>query len=185
MDHNLVEDHSEYIAHFYYDDYKFMSAWRDPDKYLDKLRQFKAVVTPNFSTYTDFPKVLQILACYRSNWCGAYWQFQGLDVIPDVCWGDRDSWDFCFDGIPKGGTVAISSVSVANDPLFNGKEDTLFKDGFDEMVRRIEPETILFYGTMIDGCEGNIINIPSYYAEKRDYLNEKAKEKKDKASKEK
>lgn len=167
MDWKEVDDPENYIAHFYYDDYKFMAAWRDPDKYIERLRKFKAVVTPNFSTYTDFPKALQILACYRSNWCGAYWQMLGIDVIPDVCWGDRESWDFCFEGIPKGGTVAISSVSVANDPLFNGKKDTLFKDGFDEMVRRLSPSTILYYGTMIKGVEGdNIINIPSYYEEK-------------------
>lgn len=180
MDWNTVDNREDYIAHFYYDDYKFMSAWREPDKYIERLREFKAVITPNFSTYTDFPKVLQILACYRSNWCGAYWQMLGIDVIPDVCWGDRDSWDFCFDGIPKGGTVAISSVSVARDPLFNGKKDTLFLDGFNEMVRRLEPETIIYYGTMIDGCKGNIINVPSYYAEKRESLNEMARAKKEK-----
>ena len=36
-----------------------------------------------------------------------------------------------------------------------------------EMMRRIQPKTILYYGTKIAGVEGeNIINIPSYYAEK-------------------
>ena len=166
MDWKEIDNPQDYIAHFYYDDYKFMSAWREPDKYIERLKKFKAVITPNFSTYTDFPRALQILACYRSNWCGAFWQSMGIDVIPDVCWGDRESWNFCFEGIPKGGTVCVSSVSVRNDKLFNGKEDTLFKDGFDEMMRRLEPTTVIYYGSMIDGLEGNIIRVPSYYEEK-------------------
>ena len=98
MDWNEVDDPENYIAHFYYDDFKFMQAWRNPDKYVDKLRQFKAVVSPDFSLYTDFPRVLQILSCYRRQWVGAYWQIQGLDVIPDVVWGDRKSFDYCFLG---------------------------------------------------------------------------------------
>jgi hypothetical protein len=54
----------------------------------------------------------------------------------------------------------------------------MFKSGYDEMLRRLQPKTVLFYGDMIDGLGGNIIQFPSYYAEKRAYLNEKAKEKK-------
>ena len=178
MDWKEVDDLSEYIAHFYYDDYKFISAWREPDKYIERLKRFKAVVSPDFSLYTDFPRALQILSCYRRQWCGAYWQYLGLDVIPDVVWGDKDSFEYCFDGIPKGGTVAVSSVGVRNDKEWNNKEGDLFKAGYDEMMRRLEPTTVLYYGDMIDGLEGNIIQIPSYYAEKREYLNEKAKGKK-------
>lgn len=169
----------EYIAHFYYDDYKFMAAWREPDKYLDLLKKFKAVVCPDFSSYTDFPIVLQILGAYRRNWCGAYWQYQGIDVIPDVQWGNEETYKWCFDGIPKNATVAISSVGVTNDPEFNGRVDSLFKRGFDEMIKRLSPSTILWYGDLIDGCQiDNVIHMPSYYATRRQYLNEKQKAKK-------
>ena len=179
MDYNLVGDHKEYIAHFYYDDYKFISAWREPEKYIPKLREFKAIVSPDFSLYTDFPRALQILSCYRRQWCGAFWQSQGIDVIPDVVWGDKQSFKYCFDGIPKRSTVAVSSVGVKNDKEWNGEKAELFKAGYDEMLKRLDPTTILFYGDMIDGLEGNIIRIPSYYAEKREYLNEKARTKKE------
>ena len=109
---------------------------------------------------------MQILSCYRRQWCGAYWQALGLDVIPDVVWGDKESYEFCFDGIPKGGTVAVSSVGVKNDEEWNNKKGQLFIDGYNEMLKRLKPETILFYGKLIDGLEGNIIRIPSYYEEK-------------------
>lgn len=166
MDWKEVSDPENYIAHFYYDDYKFISAWREPDKYLDRLKKFKAVVSSDFSLYTDFPRALQILSCYRRQWCGAFWQSQGIDVIPDVVWGDEKSFEYCFDGIPKGGTVAVSTVGVANDKQWNDKESDMFRSGYNEMLKRLEPTTILFYGTMIEGCEGNIIRIPSYYEQK-------------------
>ena len=173
MDWKEIDNPEEYIAHFYYDDYKFISAWREPDKYVERLKQFKAVVSPDFSLYTDFPRALQILSCYRRQWCGAYWQSLGIDVIPDVVWGDKESFAYCFDGIPKGGTVAVSSVGVKRDNEWNNKSGDMFKAGYDEMLKRLEPTTILFYGDMIDGLEGNIIQIPSYYAQKREILNER------------
>ena len=177
MDWKEIDNPQDYIAHFYYDDYKFISAWREPDKYVERLKQFKAVVSPDFSLYTDFPRALQILSCYRRQWCGAYWQSLGIDVIPDVVWGDKESFGYCFDGIPKGGTVAVSSVGVKRDNEWNNKSGDMFKAGYDEMLKRLEPTTILFYGDMIDGLEGNVIQIPSYYAQKREILNERKKAK--------
>lgn len=175
MDWKDIENPEDYIAHFYYDDYKFISAWRDPNKYIERLQEFKAVVSPDFSLYTDFPITLQILSCYRRQWCGAYWQSLGIDVIPDVVWGRKESFDFCFDGIPEGGTVAVSTVGVKNDKEWNNEKDSLFRDGYNEMLKRLSPSTILFYGDMIDGLEGNIIRIPSYYEERRKILNAKPK----------
>ena len=166
MDWKEIDDPENYIAHVYYDDYKFISAWREPEKYLDRLKEFKAVVSPDFSVYTDFPRALQILACYRRQWCGAFWQSEGIDVIPDVVWGDKDSFDYCFDGIPQRSVVAVSTVGVRLDKKWNNKEGDVFKAGSDELLKRLEPTKVILYGSMIDGLEGDIINIPSYYQEK-------------------
>ena len=173
-----IKDPENYIAHFYYDDYKFISAWREPDKYIDRLKKFKAVVAPDFSLYTDFPIALQILSCYRRQWCGAYWQSMGIDVIPDVVWGTKDSFEFCFDGIPKRSTVAVSTVGVKRDKEWNNETSSLFRDGYNEMLERLEPTAVMFYGDMIEGLEGNIIKIPSFYEEKRKMLNERVRAKK-------
>ena len=162
-----TDDYANLIAHFYYSDFKFISAWREPDKYVERLRAFKAVIAPDFSLYTDFPRALQILSCYRRQWVAAYWQSLGLDVIPDVVWGDESSYEFCFDGIPKGGTVAVSSVGVARDGDWNGKDGDVFRNGYNEMLKRLEPETVLYYGTLIEGLEGNIVRIPSFYEQRR------------------
>ena len=179
-DWNEVEDPENYIVHFYYDDIKFMQAWRNPDKYVDKLKKFKAVIAPDFSSYTDFPIVLQILGAYRRQWTGAYWQSLRLNVIPDCQWGNEETYKWCFEGIPENATVAISSLGVKGNKEFNGIEDSLFKKGFDEMVDRLHPTAILWYGDVIEGCEcdAEIIHIPSFYEQKRDLLNKQAKVKK-------
>lgn len=178
-DYNALSEKElpEYIAHFYYDDFKFIQAWRDPDKYISKLREFKAVISPDFSLYTDFPRALQILSCYRRQWCGAYWQSMGIDVIPDVVWGDEESFAYCFDGIPEGSVVAVSSVGVSSDKEWNGKEGERFRAGYEEMIRRLSPTKIIFYGTILDGLPGEIIRVPSFYEQKRTMLNERRKKK--------
>lgn len=43
-------------VHFFLDDYQFTRVWTDPDRYIPMLQQFKYVLTPDFSLYTDFPK---------------------------------------------------------------------------------------------------------------------------------
>lgn len=155
-----------------------MQAWRNPDKYIEKLRRFKAVVSPNFSLYTDFPRCLQILSCYRRQWVGAYWQSLGLDVIPNVVWGDKKSFDYCFLGIPEGGTVSVSSVDIMNNKDWNGEDGEMFRDGYNEMMKRLHPSAILYYGKLFEGLEGNIIRCPSYYEQKRALLNKQKRMKK-------
>ena len=54
-------------VHFFIDDYQFDALWRNVDRYVDKLRQFQYVLTPDFSTYTDFPKAIQIYNHYRKH----------------------------------------------------------------------------------------------------------------------
>lgn len=64
----------EKAVHFFLDDYQFDTLWRNPDRYVDKLSKFRYILTPDFSTYTDFPKVIQIYNHYRKHWIGAYLQ---------------------------------------------------------------------------------------------------------------
>ena len=92
-----------------------------------------------------------------------------------MVWGTKESFDFCFEGIPKHSTVAVSTVGVRNDKDWNNGLDSLFKYGYDEMMNRLEPTTVLCYGDMIDGLDGNIIRIPSYYEQKRKILNARMK----------
>ena len=144
--------------HFFLDDYQFLRLWTHPDKYISMLSKFEYVMSPDFSTYTDFPKALQIYNHFRKHWLGAYMQMYGIDVIPTISWSDRESFEWCFDGEPVGGVVAVSSVGVMNSKEWKA----LFVDGYNEMLKRLEPETVLFYGQVPEECTGNIVKIKSF-----------------------
>ena len=147
-------------VHFFIDDYLFQRAWNDPCRYAHLLSCYQAVMTPDFSMFTDYPVAVQLYNHWRKHLLGAYWQSLGLTVIPSICWSDHDSYTWCFDGEPVGGTVAVSSVGTQKNPLAR----TLFLDGYFEMMRRLQPEKIIFFGDVPAGCTGNIEHHTAFHA---------------------
>ena len=145
-------------VHFFLDDYQFARVWTDPDRYIPMLQRFKYVLTPDFSLYTDFPKPLQIYNHYRKHWLGAYWQMHGINVIPTICWSDQDSFEWCFDGEPTQSVVAVSSVGTQKSKDTKRK----FLDGYFEMVDRLQPTQIIFYGNVPEECKGNIVRVKQF-----------------------
>ena len=138
-----TEKHPEdKICHFFLDDYQFDRVWNNPDAYLSVLKRFKAVISPDFSLYMDFPKAVQIFNAYRRQWCGAYWQENGITVIPTVRWSSEDSYEWCFDGIPKHSLVCVSTVGGFREKSIT---ETWLK-GYHKALEVLEPSHILFYG---------------------------------------
>lgn len=126
-------------VHFFLDDYQFEPVWSKADQTLSRIQKIGRALTPDFSLYIDYPKALQIFNTYRNRWLGCYWQEKGIDVIPTISWSDEESFAFCFKGVEKGSTVAISTVGTRY-----AKEGFIL--GFEEMIRQIEPEKLIVYG---------------------------------------
>ena len=73
----------------------------------------------------------------------------GMLVIPTVSWCEEATFDFCFDGLPVGATLSISTIGVKQDDYnFN-----LWKAGVDEMIKRLKPKTLLIYGGKIEDID--------------------------------
>lgn len=144
--------------HFFVDDYQFLRLWTMIDCYMPMLSSYDCVMTPDFSLYADFPLALQIYNHYRKHWIGAYMQYHGIRVIPTIGWSDESSFEWCFDGEPTHSVVAVSSVGCN----MNAKSRAMFIRGYAEMIRRLKPETIIFYGKIFDECEGNILPIKAF-----------------------
>lgn len=139
-------------VHFYIDDYQFERVWNAPEKYVDILSQYDCILSPDFSLYMDMPMPMKIWNIYRSRQIGTYYQSKGIKVIPTVSWAEKETFSFCFQGIPKGSIVSVSTIGVKQD------SDALevWKDGMREMIQTIEPATILVYGGKIDFDYGDI-----------------------------
>jgi len=142
------------MVHFAHHDWKFETVWREPEKAIEKLGQYYALCSPDFSIYWDMPLALQINNVFRNRWCGAYWQSLGLKVIPTIAWGDEKTWEFCFDGVEEGSTVFVITYFVRHPDRFLA--------GYNKMLEKIKPETVIVYGEKIAGMKGNITTINPY-----------------------
>lgn len=131
------------VVHFFLDDHEFVRVWNFPNRYAMVLYKFAGCFTPDFSLWRDMSRAVQVYNTYRNRYVGSFWQSQGIKVIPSVGWSDEESFEFCFSGIEKGSRVATSTRGVARDIVAM----KLFKQGFDEMRRQIEPELIYMYGS--------------------------------------
>lgn len=138
--------------HFYLDDYQFERLWNKPEEYVDILKQYECVLSPDFSLYMDMPMPMKIWNIYRSRLIGQFYQSQGIKVIPTLSWAEEETFEFCFEGIPKGSIVSISTIGVKK----NKEALKIWKAGVDELIRRIEPSTILIYGGKLDYDYGDI-----------------------------
>lgn len=145
---NYVLNKPNYSAgvHFFLDDYQFERIWKRPDFYIDKLADFDCVLTPDFSLYTDMPVAMQLWNVYRSRLIGQIMQNWGYTVIPTVSWATKESYEFCFDGLPHDSTVAISTIGVKQ----RKERFALWKDGVDAMIEKVSPKRILVYGGKVD-----------------------------------
>lgn len=138
--------------HFFVDDYQFERVWNNPEKYVGILADYDCILSPDFSLYMDMPMPMKIWNVYRSRQVGAYYQSRGLRVIPTISWAEKETFEFCFKGIPKGSIVAISTIGVKQ----NKDARKIWEDGVAEMIRQIEPSTIIVYGGKLEFDYGDI-----------------------------
>lgn len=167
MNYALTEKFPESkIMHCFVDDYQFIRYWNNPNKYLPMISKFSAVCSPDFSTYTDMPIAMQIYNHYRKHWLAAYWQLNGITVYPTISWSDEKSYDWCFDGEPVGGVVAVSSLGA----IKNKEIKRSFLLGYEEMMKRLNPSWVIFYGIVPEECDWNVIRVsPEYEKVKERY----------------
>lgn len=131
---------------FYEHDTKFEKAWKNPDRYLPFLKDFKNVVSPDFSMYRNMPLILQKWSHFKSHALAHYFEQNGITVIPNVRWSDENSYDFFMLGIPK-----RSTISIGTHGCVKAKEDKyFFQKGLDLALSNLDPSVVIIYGTMPD-----------------------------------
>jgi len=171
--YNTVKHKENKLLHFYIDDYAFERFWINPTRYLDKISSFKYVLSPDFSLYTDMPKALSIYNHYRKHYLGAYWQSCGVKVIPTISWGDEDSYEYCFDGEPVNSILSVSTLGSIKIKEYRKK----FIEGFNEMIKRLNPHTIILCGHLPSGIiyNGKIIPFKNFQLKNKvDIRNERS-----------
>ncbi|MDO4939982.1 MAG: DUF4417 domain-containing protein [Lachnospiraceae bacterium] len=134
-------DYNCYV-HFYEDDVNFERVWNSPKTYLPILKKFSGVISPDFSLYRDMPLVMQYWNTYRGKALGHWFQENGINVIPNVRYGDRRTFLVSCAGIPKHGIISIGSygcIKIKKDRL-------IFEEGLSFVINQLQPSTIIIYG---------------------------------------
>lgn len=171
-------NHLDRMVHFFLYDYKFERVWKNPDNDIERLKRYRAVLSPDFSMYQEMNPTIQLYNTFRNRWCGAHFASKGIRVVPTVSWGDENTFDFCFKGIPKGSTVAVSTYMVSEHGNHADQKDFFLK-GYREMLRQVEPERIICYNHPFPEMEGNIVfvdyTLSSWKYQNNDYIPPKYK----------
>ncbi len=131
---------------FYIDDYKFdgiNGIWFNYNKAIEILKHFAGIISPDFSTYADFPVHLKNWNTYRMRAFGYWCAEQGINVINNVRWSP-DSLNICFSGIPKNSVICLGVVASGLKKRENLAEYEYY---LKEMVKRLKPKIILVYGS--------------------------------------
>ena len=139
-------------VHFFVDDYRFEHIYDNPQRTIVKYSQYKFLLTPDYSLYADMPLWRQIENVAKNRWCGAYWQAHGLTVYPTVSWGLSTTYDFCFDGIEQKSVVAIGTIGCKRNKI-------LFMRGYNAMLERLNPSSIICFGKPFAEMQVNIISV--------------------------
>ena len=144
--------HEDAFVNWYLDDYKFdgvRGIWNEYDQALKILRHFSGAITPDFSTYQDFPEAIKVYATYRMRAYGYWLGKNGIPTINNVRWGTEETYNYCFEGIPTNSVVAVGTVGGGPRKLVNRNR---FEHGLFRMVEVLKPHTILVYGSGNGDC---------------------------------
>lgn len=143
---NTVPDPTAWV-HFYEDDYRFERLWKTPEKFLDQLRQFAGVISPDFSLYRNMPTAQKIHNTFRNQLLGAWFQAKGIQVIANVRVSGIESIPYSLAGTPRQSTLALGLHGCTKDPT--NRVHVI------EEVRLIcdlcEPTSLLIYGSSLYG----------------------------------
>lgn len=79
-----LKGHKDLTVNFYIDDKSFLQVWNQPDQYIEHLKCFNSVCSPDFTIASGMPSALNIYNLYRNHALGYYWAIMGVKIIPSV-----------------------------------------------------------------------------------------------------
>lgn len=151
--------------HFYVQDSRFECVWKNPCHYLPLFRKCEGVISPDYSVYRNMPAELQNRNVYRNRAIAVWLSSLGIKVIPNIRWGDVDTFNLCFSGITQGSILAVGNYGCFSESYDQQK----FKEGVYRMIDTLHPSGIVLYGTLPDylikECQQSGIAIKGFKSE--------------------
>jgi len=134
-------------VHFFISDSFFECVWNAPKKYLSMLKTLPWVISPDFSLYSDMLKPEVMWNTFRNKLLAAWWQKNGVPVIPNVSWWNSENMELCLEGEPTRSVIAINSTGLHRDRRAKSE----WRKGYEKVIKTLNPIHILRYGAKQDG----------------------------------
>ena len=83
-----IKNKNEAYLHFYMNDKILKSYLKNPKKYLKEIQEFAGIISLDLSLYIDLPLSEQIHHSFTNKAHACFFQNNGINVIPNVRWGD-------------------------------------------------------------------------------------------------
>ena len=139
----ISKEHGKHAClDFYEHDKVFSPILTNTTRYLERLKTFESVVTPDCTLMVGQSQCLQETNTYMNRAVGFYLQKNGIRVIPNIRWSDESSFEYCFLGVPKGKMVAVSTHGC----IRSNAQKEMFCKGLAAMLDELEPKIILVHG---------------------------------------
>jgi hypothetical protein len=128
--------------HFYKRDQTFSSVVLNPLGWVDRIFDYKCVLTPDVTLSAHMPKWQRVRNTVYARAAGAVWQSRGIEVLPSLRWVSSNGYDFVMSGLAPGTCFAVSTYGILNDP----EKTRDFSNGLKHFQRELKPQEILIYG---------------------------------------
>ena len=149
--HRLIRKPDSYLEQccgsYFTIDSNFERFWTYPYRYLNFLRKLQCVLSTDFSIYTNMLQMQKLWNSFRNKLMSAFYQHNGIPVVPAPSWGDLKYIELYMEGWPKNSIIAINSTGIGRDR----RSRHIWLDGYYAMLDLLKPIFILRYGCMIEG----------------------------------
>lgn len=129
-------------VHFFEDDVILEPFWKNPKRYLNKLKKFRGVCGLDYSVGWNFPIPIKEHNHFRNSVCSFWLSRQGVRVIPQArC--EQDDYTEVLAGFPKHSTIAIGARAMVRDV----QDRIVLKESVKLIVDYLQPSHIVWYGS--------------------------------------
>lgn len=129
---------------FFIDDSLFECVWNNADRYEQVFKKARGIITTDYSVYPELLPSQRIWNITRNRVMAYYLQeHMKLDIIPVASWCNNEDFEWCFDGLPKNSSIAVSINGCKSEPY----SKRIFLDGIEAMQKILKPLNVIICGS--------------------------------------
>jgi len=154
--------------HFHVHDRRYERLYAKKDKYIPILQEFGGVFGLDHSIYRCLPLAERLYSTYENRVSDYWFAKNGILCVPNVSWGNQETFAYCCDGIEFGSSISVSTYGWSRSKRDKG----IFIEGFYFVLDKLRPASVFNHGKVYAEVEMRarkmgipFFQIPSHIAE--------------------